>query len=86
MLSYIAVHILSADLTLRKRTMQPLKSMIYGLRRFDVDRTAAAMGGQVQGSVQGYMTPKTKVYLVSLPSYYVGRRQNIHTRFLSHSV
>ena len=60
------VHILSADLTLRKRTMQPVKTLIYGLRRFDLERTAAALAvsGAPAGPVQGYMSPKTKVYLV----------------------
>ncbi|KAG8775230.1 hypothetical protein FRC16_004865, partial [Serendipita sp. 398] len=62
-----SLHILSADLTLRKRTMQPLKSLIYGLRRFDTERTIAActVAGQ-PAPAQGYMSPKTKVYLVSL--------------------
>jgi hypothetical protein len=32
-----------------------------------MERTAAAMGGQAQGPVQGYMSPKTKVYLVCVP-------------------
>jgi hypothetical protein len=43
------VHILSADLTTRKRTMQPLKPMIWGLRKFDLERTAACMGAGHEG-------------------------------------
>ncbi|KAG8841283.1 hypothetical protein FRC20_005118 [Serendipita sp. 405] len=62
-----SLHILSADLTLRKRTMQPLKSLIYGLRRFDTERTIAActVAGQ-PAPAQGYMSPKTKVYLADI--------------------
>ncbi|KIM32024.1 hypothetical protein M408DRAFT_327383 [Serendipita vermifera MAFF 305830] len=57
------LHILSADLTTRKRAIQPLKPMIWGLRKFDLERTAAAMGADYKGPVEGYMSPKTKVYL-----------------------
>lgn len=66
-----SLHILSADLTLRKRTMQPLKTLIYGLRRFDLERTAAALAvaGIPQGQVQGYMSPKTKVYLADISDH-----------------
>ncbi|EIW87267.1 hypothetical protein CONPUDRAFT_116452 [Coniophora puteana RWD-64-598 SS2] len=35
------LHILSGDLTLHKRTLEPLKSVIYGLRRYDLERCAA---------------------------------------------
>ncbi|KAG8813777.1 hypothetical protein FRC17_001431 [Serendipita sp. 399] len=64
------LHILSADLTLRKRTMQPLKSLIYGLRRFDTERTIAActVAGQ-PAPAQGYITPKTKVYLADISDH-----------------
>lgn len=44
--------------------MQPLKPMIWGLRKFDLERTAAAMGTDSKGPVEGYMSPKTKIYLV----------------------
>lgn len=56
------VHILNADLTMRKRAIEPIKSLIYGLRRFDLERTAACMGTATP--VQGFISPKTKVYLV----------------------
>lgn len=36
-----SVHILSGDLILHKRTIAPIKTMIYGLRRYDVDRSIA---------------------------------------------
>ncbi|KAF5385150.1 hypothetical protein D9615_001084 [Tricholomella constricta] len=35
------LHILSGDLILHKRTLEPIKTMIYGLRRYDLDRCAA---------------------------------------------
>lgn len=44
--------------------MQPLKPMIWGLRKFDLERTAAAMGADYKGPVEGFMSPKTKIYLV----------------------
>ncbi|PVF93815.1 hypothetical protein CPB86DRAFT_766960 [Serendipita vermifera] len=65
------LHILSADLTATKRTMQPLKSLIYGLRRFDTERTAACFGvaGSDKNPVVGYMSPKTKVYLADVSDH-----------------
>lgn len=36
-----SVHILSGDLILHKRTLDPIKTMIYGLRRYDLDRCMA---------------------------------------------
>ncbi|KAF8185011.1 hypothetical protein K438DRAFT_1837261 [Mycena galopus ATCC 62051] len=36
-----SLHILSGDLIMHKRTLEPIKSMIYGLRRYDQDRCAA---------------------------------------------
>ena len=62
------MHILSGDLTLHKRTLEPIKSLIYGLRRYDVDRCAALFAGGDKSFdskiVKGYMTHKAKIYLV----------------------
>lgn len=63
------MHILSADLTSNKRTLEPIKTLIYGLRRYDVDRCAAlidsAPGSKVDLSkVEGFMSHKAKIYLV----------------------
>ncbi|KAJ7849060.1 hypothetical protein B0H14DRAFT_3086036 [Mycena olivaceomarginata] len=33
-----SLHILSGDLIMHKRTLEPIKSMLYGLRRYDQDR------------------------------------------------
>jgi hypothetical protein len=38
----LTVHILSGDLTLHKRTLGPLSQLVYGLRRYDVDRCKAS--------------------------------------------
>ena len=51
---------------MHKRTLGPVKSLIYGLRRYDVDRTAACLDLPVSGDqkVTGYMSHKAKIYLV----------------------
>ncbi|KAH7099866.1 hypothetical protein BKA62DRAFT_640541 [Auriculariales sp. MPI-PUGE-AT-0066] len=36
-----ALHILEGDLAMRKRTLEPLRSVVYGLRRYDLDRCTA---------------------------------------------
>lgn len=36
-----SLHILSGDLIMNKRTLDPIKTLIYGLRRYDQDRCAA---------------------------------------------
>ncbi|KAJ6513781.1 hypothetical protein C8R47DRAFT_1091816 [Mycena vitilis] len=40
-----SLHILSGDLIMHKRTLEPIKSMLYGLRRYDQDRWAAMQMG-----------------------------------------
>jgi hypothetical protein len=62
------VHIVSGDLVLHKRTLDPIKTLVYGLRRYDVDRCAAlvddsdpATAGQ---PIVGFMSHKSKIYLV----------------------
>jgi hypothetical protein len=61
-----SVHILSGDLILHKRTLGPVKSLIYALRRYDVDRTAASLdvSESEDTKVIGYMSHKSKTYLV----------------------
>jgi len=63
----ITVHILSGDLILHKRTLEPIRTLIYGLRRYDLDRCAALIDTSQVGSavkVEGFMSPKAKIYLV----------------------
>lgn len=61
-----SVHILSGDLILHKRTLGPVKALVYALRRYDVDRMAACLDLSVEGDqkVVGYMSHKAKIYLV----------------------
>jgi len=64
---------LDGDLILLKRTMEPIKTLVYGLRRYDLDRSAAIAesDGEVKERVVGYMSSKSKIYLVcSSPCLY----------------
>ncbi|KAJ7638118.1 hypothetical protein B0H17DRAFT_483785, partial [Mycena rosella] len=62
------LHILSGDLILHKRTLEPIRTVIYGLRRYDVDRAAALIDTTAEGSQDvkavGFMSHKSKIYLV----------------------
>ena len=50
---------------MHKRTLEPIKTLVYGLRRYDVDRCAALTDAAYDsGKVQGYMSHKSKIYLV----------------------
>jgi len=63
------VHIISGDLILHKRTLGPIKSLVYAIRRYDVDRFAALYnsGEQPEGSrAEGYMSSKAKTYLADV--------------------
>lgn len=60
-----ALHVLSGDLILHKRTMGPIKTLIYGLRRYDADRCAAVMALE-PGEKFTYITPKANVYLADV--------------------
>ena len=63
------VHIISGDLILHKRTLGPIKSLIYAIRRYDVDRVAALhdLGEQPEGwKIEGYMSNKAKTYLADV--------------------
>jgi len=69
------LHILSGDLTLHKRTLEPLKALIYGLRRYDLDRcvaiaeAVAETGEEATAAgrkIKGYMSHKSKVYLADV--------------------
>lgn len=59
------VHILQGDLILHKRTLEPIKTVVYGLRQYD-DERVAVMSERVDPSmkIQGYMSHKAKIYLV----------------------
>jgi hypothetical protein len=62
------VHVLSGDLTLHKRTMDPIRTLVYGLRRYDVDRYAAVMhtAPGEKPDVSGYISHKCNIYLADV--------------------
>ncbi|KAI5114924.1 hypothetical protein M0805_005179, partial [Coniferiporia weirii] len=64
------LHIMSGDLTLHKRTLEPIRTLVYGLRRYDVDRCAAlvnSLGGDAStAKVEGFMSHKSKIYLADV--------------------
>ncbi|KAJ6577447.1 magnesium transporter [Mycena capillaripes] len=64
------LHILSGDLILHKRTLEPIRTVIYGLRRYDDDRAAALIdttAEENQGQkVRGFMSHKSKIYLADV--------------------
>ncbi|KAI5114896.1 hypothetical protein M0805_001812, partial [Coniferiporia weirii] len=64
------LHIMSGDLTLHKRTLGPIKTLVYGLRRYDVDRCAALVNSLGQDAstakVEGFMSHKSKIYLADV--------------------
>lgn len=66
-MTFFAVHILSGDLTLHKRTLDPIKSVIYSLRRYDADRVAAMYDPAEQPAgwkAEGYLSFQAKTGLV----------------------
>ncbi|KAG8947735.1 hypothetical protein FRC04_010509 [Tulasnella sp. 424] len=64
------LHIASGDLTMHKRTLSPLKSLIYGLRRYDLDRAVAQANSSDPGfdekKITGFMSHKSKIYLADV--------------------
>ncbi|KAF5346159.1 hypothetical protein D9758_009966 [Tetrapyrgos nigripes] len=65
-----AVHIFSGDLIMHKRTLEPIKTLIYGLRRYDLDRAAALVDTSLEANkdvkIVGYMSHKSKIYLADV--------------------
>jgi hypothetical protein len=68
----VLVHLLSGELTQRRRELDPVKTLIYGLRRYDSDRAvaaseAAAVGVDLpEGQKAGFLSHKAKVYLADV--------------------
>ena len=50
---------------MRKRSLEPIKSLIFGLRRYDLDRSAAA-SHDPEKPVVGFMSHKAKIYLADV--------------------
>jgi len=53
---------------LYKRTLAPIKTLIYGMRRYDLDRVTALYDSNEQGGkkIEGYMSLKAKIYLADV--------------------
>ena len=66
-LEYI-VHILSEDLILHKRTLEPSKTLIYSLRRYDKDRCTALLDPDKASytKVVGFMSMKATICLADV--------------------
>ncbi|KAJ7919349.1 magnesium transporter [Mycena leptocephala] len=64
------LHIVSGDLVLHKRTLEPIKTLVYGLRRYDVDRCAALVDDSDPATmgqpIVGFMSHKSKIYLADI--------------------
>jgi hypothetical protein len=62
------VHIISGDLILHQRTLAPIKTLIYSLRRYDLDRTVALHDQKEREGkkVEGYMSHRTSIYLADV--------------------
>ena len=79
--AFYLVHILSGDLILHKRTLDPIKTMIFALRRYDVDRCAALIDmsdpANKDVKIVGYMSHKAKIYLVSISQILTPRAETL---------
>lgn len=55
---------------MHKRTLDPIKTLIYGLGRYDQVRCIAAANSNAPGydasKIQGFLSHKTKIYLVGM--------------------
>ncbi|KAJ7762348.1 hypothetical protein DFH07DRAFT_814031 [Mycena maculata] len=67
------LHIVSGDLVLHKRTLDPIKTLVYGLRRYDVDRCAALVDDSDPANkgvpIVGFMSHKSKIYLADVAEH-----------------
>ncbi|KAG8992422.1 hypothetical protein FRB94_011612 [Tulasnella sp. JGI-2019a] len=65
-----SLHIASADIAMHKRTLSPIKTLIYGLRRYDLDRCIATANPHAPGydpkKVEGFLSHKSKIYLADV--------------------
>ncbi|TFY79352.1 hypothetical protein EWM64_g4661 [Hericium alpestre] len=66
------LHILSGDLILHKRTLGPIKTLVYGLRRYDTDRCLALVDSSKTAETQkvtGFMSHKSNIYLADVHNH-----------------
>jgi len=63
------LHILFGDFILHKRTIAPIKAVVYALRRWDVDHATALVDARSSPDgkkVDGFMTQRAKIYLADV--------------------
>jgi len=79
------LHMLSADITLHKRALKPLQTLVYGMRRYDLDR-CIALAASANGTpaadvskVRGFMSHQSKVYLAGMFFRIYGRESLLRT-------
>ncbi|KAG8846750.1 hypothetical protein FRB96_001775 [Tulasnella sp. 330] len=65
-----SLHIASGDIAMLKRTLDPIKTLIYGLRRYDLDRCIATANTRApdfdEKKIEGFLAHKTKIYLADV--------------------
>ncbi|PCH36397.1 hypothetical protein WOLCODRAFT_82117 [Wolfiporia cocos MD-104 SS10] len=64
-----SLHMLQEDLIMHKRGLEPIKTLVYGLRRYDIDRASAVVGtsrGPDDAKHIGFMSEKSKIYLADV--------------------
>ncbi|KIK68807.1 hypothetical protein GYMLUDRAFT_68637 [Collybiopsis luxurians FD-317 M1] len=65
-----SLHILTGDVSLHQRALDPLKRMIYGLRRYDLDRCIALLNlppeEEKTAKVKGYISHSAQIYLADV--------------------
>ncbi|KZT07236.1 uncharacterized protein LAESUDRAFT_758642 [Laetiporus sulphureus 93-53] len=68
-----SLHMLQEDLIMHKRSLEPIKTLVYGLRRYDVDRVGAIAENQSEGvpwdpvtRPVGFMSDRARVYLADV--------------------
>lgn len=66
-----SLHMLQEDLILHKRTLEPIKTLVNGLRRYDADRAAAIalkedFGQDSAIRPAGFMSDKARIYLADV--------------------
>ncbi|KIK54135.1 hypothetical protein GYMLUDRAFT_48945 [Collybiopsis luxurians FD-317 M1] len=64
------LHILTGDISLHQRALEPLRRVIYGLRRYDLDRCIALLdtppGEEKTVKVKGYISHAAQIYLADV--------------------
>ncbi|KAG8729499.1 hypothetical protein FRC12_020938 [Ceratobasidium sp. 428] len=68
------LHLLSGDIQLLRRSIKPLQRIVYGLRRYDRERSKGlAISQEASANVTGFLSEETKIYLTDIYD---------HTRFV----